>query len=78
MAKIGYFEVADSSCRFRGIGHFLGESAISKYIMYTKIRGIGHFLGESARDPLSMRKRSENVKITTFGRLSGMYIEKRS
>ena len=25
---IGDFEVADSSCRFCGIGHFLGESAI--------------------------------------------------
>ena len=24
MAKSGDFEVADSSCQFRGIGHFLG------------------------------------------------------
>ena len=40
-----------------------------RYIMYTKIKGIGHFLGESARDPLSIRKRSENV---TFGCLSGI------
>ena len=42
MAKSADFEVADSSCRFRRIGHFLGESAffgesaISKYIMYIK------------------------------------------
>ena len=28
MAKSGDFEVADSSCRFHGIGHFLGELAI--------------------------------------------------
>jgi hypothetical protein len=32
MAKSGDFEVADSSCRFCGIGHILGESAISEYI----------------------------------------------
>jgi hypothetical protein len=32
-AKSGDFEVADSSCLFRGIGHFLGESATSEYIM---------------------------------------------
>ena len=42
MAKNGDFEVADSPCRFRRIGHFLGElatfweSAISEYIMYVK------------------------------------------
>ena len=36
MAKSGDFEVADSSCRFRGIGCFLGELAIPEYIMYVK------------------------------------------
>ena len=41
-AKSGDFEVADSSCQFHGIGHFLEESAISEYIMYIKIRGIGN------------------------------------
>ena len=34
MAKSGDFEVADSSCQFRGIGHFLGELAISEYIVH--------------------------------------------
>ena len=36
MAKSGDFEVADSSCWFRGIGDLLGESAIYEYIMYIK------------------------------------------
>ena len=49
MAKSGNFEVANSSCRFLGIGHhFLGELATSEYIIYIKIRGIGNWISEWA------------------------------
>ena len=74
MAKSGYFEVADSLCRFRGIGHFLGESATFFSTLCTlKIRGISKRVLEFDRDPLPIRKISENDKIATFDRLSGTF-----
>ena len=48
---------------FRGIGH--NEESD---------RRIGHNLEELARGPLSIRKISDNDKIATFSRPSGMYL----
>ena len=60
--------MADSSGRFRGIGHFFSGIGhfLVHYVRY--IRGIGNRTQELARDPLSIRKISENDKIATFGR----------
>ena len=41
---------------------------------FSKFRGMGHNLEELARGPLSIRKISENDKITTFSRLSGINV----
>ena len=49
MAKSGDFEVADSSDRFRGIGHFLENQSFLSTLCTLKIWGIGHKSAELAR-----------------------------
>ena len=68
MAKSGDFEVADSSDRFRGIGHFLENRSFLSTLCTLKIRGIGHISEELAR-------RIRHFKIATFSRLSSIYLQ---
>jgi hypothetical protein len=54
-----------ASCRFREIGHFLGESAISEYI--------GHNSEEYARVQVKTARGIGHFKIAPFSRLSGSF-----
>ena len=71
-AKSGDFKVVDSVGQFLQIQRNLPEFRGISQNLEESDRGIGQNLEELATGSLSIRKISENDKIATFSRLSGM------